>query len=478
VSSPLTSGLLYPYLKAWWEPNYGWTPAGGGSPATWASRVGSHVLTAPSEATSPALVTGVMGGRDVIRADAVTKYMTCPHSTDFEFPSGGSVWILYRMSVGGSGSAPGPIGKWSTTAADCVWKVGVLGTGNAVLSMYDGGGALRTTTLSSRANDGNYRVMGIHHNGIGAWSASLRICRQGTTLAAGTGGMPTEAATPLSIFRTAHNDVLQASMGDIALIIVTMGLSTGTGASATNVAIEEWIRDTYFSIPTHSLRWQASRGALPASGGRVATWTDTRSGIDATQATDANRPTQVESSAGTRPGLTGSVTCIMDVPASAVPSLASGFTVWAVVKDISSTAGIGIVAQWDTSSAAGSVFRLLANQTGGATTGSLNVSESGTNTERVRTTSGDLTTAAIRLVVAWFDGTNIITWDSNSNATSAPVACAGGKTSAVTGLRLFAASLTTGNNPCTILDIGLSDRVYSADERACLLGTLRHTYAF
>jgi len=148
------------------------------------------------------------------------------------------------------------------------------------------------------------------------------------------------------------------------------------------------------------------------------------------------------------------------------------------VRDISSTAGIGIVAQWDTSSAAESVFRLLMNQTGGATTGSLNVSEASTNTERVRTTSGDLTTAAVRLVIAWFDGSNIYAWDSNSNTTTAATACAGGKTSAVTGLRLFAASLTTGNNPCTILDIGLANVVYSSDERACLGGTLRHTYAF
>jgi len=476
-SSPLHSGLYGANLKAWWEAGHGWTAAGGGSPATWASRVGSHVLTAPSEATSPARVTGVLGGRDVIRADAVTKYMTCPHSTDFEFAGGGSIWVLYRMSTGGSGPGPGPIGKWSSTAADALWKVGVLGTGNAVLSMYDAGGTLRTTTLSSRANDGNYRLMGIHNNGSGTWSGSLRIGRQGTTLATGS-GLHTEPATPLSIFRAAHDDVLQASMGDIALIVVLAGVSTGTGASAGNTAIEEWIRDNYFSIPTHSLRWQASRGALPASGGRVAAWTDTRSGVDATQGTDANRPTQAALVAGARPGLTGSVTCTMEASAASVPSLASGFSTWAVVRDISSTAGIGIVAQWDTSSAAESVFRLLMNQTGGATTGSLNVSEASTNTERVRTTSGDLTTAAVRLVIAWFDGSNIYAWDSNSNTTTAATACAGGKTSAVTGLRLFAASLTTGNNPCTILDIGLANVVYSSDERACLGGTLRHTYAF
>ena len=477
MSSPLHSTFLNQYLKAWWEPSYGWVAGGGGSPATWTSRVGTHVLTAPSEATSPALVTGVMGGRDVIRADAVTKYMTCPHSTDFEFLGGGSIWVLYKMSTGGAASGPGPIGKWSSTAADALWKVGVLGTGNAFFSMYDAGGTIRTTNLSARANDGNYRLLGIHNNGGGTWNASIRISRQGTTLASGS-GLHTEPTTPLSIFRAAHDDVLQSSMGDIALIIVMAGVSTGTGAGGANLLIEEWIRDTYFSIPTHSLRWQASRGALPAVGGKVSTWTDSRGGVAATQGVDANRPTQTQLVAGLRPGLTGSVTCIMDIPADSIPDLSAGFTCWAVVRDISSTSGIGIIAQWDTSNATNCRFRLLMNQTGGAVSGSLNVSETATNTERVRTTSGDLTTASVRVVVAWFDGSNIVTWDSNSNSTSAPVACAGAKGVSTTGGRLFAASLTTGNNPCTILDVGLAAKVYSTDERSCLLGTLRYTYAF
>ncbi len=475
-SSPFHSGIFGANLKAWWEAGYGWTPAAGASPATWASRVGSHVFTAPSFAGSPERVSGVLGGRDVIRSDAVGEYMTCPHSTDFEFGNGGSIWMVYRMSAGGSGSLPGPIGKWSSTLADALWKVGVAGTGNISFSMYDAGGTARTGTLSQRANDNAYRILGLHLNSSGTWQGVLRLGRQASGLLSGS-GFHTEPTTPLSIFRCAHDDVLQQSQGDIALIIVLQGVSTGTG-TAQNIAVEEWIRDNYLSVPTHSMRWQASRGALPASGGRVATWTDTRSGVDATQSTDANRPTQAANVSGSRPGLTGSVSCIMDVSAASVPSLASGFTVWAVVRDVSSTAGIGIIAQWDTSSAAESVFSLRMNQSGGATSGSLSVSEASTNTERVRTTSGDLTTASVRLVIGWFDGSNIVTWDSNSNAIAAPVACAGGKTSAVTGLRLFAASLTTGNNPCTILDIGLASKVYSADERACLIGTLRHTYAF
>ena len=477
MSSPLHSTFLRQYLKAWWEPSYGWVAGGGGSPATWTSRVGTHVLTAPSEATSPARVTGVMGGRDVIRADAVTKYMTCPHSTDFEFLGGGTVWVIYRMSTGGSGAGPGPIGKYSSTLADALWKVGINGSGNATLTIYDAGGTARNTTISNRANDGAYRLMGIHCNGSATPASSIRIGRQASGITTGA-GLHTEPTTPLSIFRASHNDVLQASMGDIALIIVIAGYNTGTGASQANNMIEEWIRDTYFSIPTHSLRWQASRGALPAVGGKVSTWTDSRAGVEATQGTDANRPTQTQLVAGLRPGLTGSVTCIMDIPAASIPDLSAGFTCWAVVRDISSTAGIGIVAQWDTSTPANCRFRLLMNQTGGATTGSLNVSENATNTERARTTSGDLTTASVRLVVAWFDGSNIITWDSNSNSTSAPTACSGAKGVSTTGGRLFAASLTTGNNPCTIVDVGISTKVYSSDERACLIGTLRHTYAF